>query len=65
MLLRRGNKATLSNIRTTDHIAPLLELSNCDYFKRIWVIQEAMLAVSGTVAWGDEKIDIHFISQGL
>jgi hypothetical protein len=26
---------SLSNTRTTDHVAPLLELSRCDYFKRI------------------------------
>jgi hypothetical protein len=59
------NHQSLSNIRTTDHVAPLFELSRCDYFKRIWVIQEAMLAVSGTVIWGDEQIDLPIISQGI
>jgi hypothetical protein len=64
-LLRARDLQPLAATETTEQIASILELSRCDYFKRVWVIQEAMLAPAGTVFWGQEQINIDSLSRSV
>lgn len=41
------------------------ELAQCNYFQRVWVIQEAIPGKKTLVYWGSEQIELVALSKGL
>jgi hypothetical protein len=42
--------------------APLIQLFRCQWFTRLWVVQEVVLSEDATIIWGDEEIPISAVA---
>ncbi|KAF1842753.1 HET-domain-containing protein [Cucurbitaria berberidis CBS 394.84] len=51
--------------RDAKPLSLISELSRCDYFTRIWVMQEAILGENTVVLWGTEVIYIDDLTEGI
>lgn len=63
MALNPGQAATVEGFK--DLKAAVADLSACQWFSRLWVVQEYLLARSRICMWGDEEIDFDHLRGPL
>ena len=63
MALNPSQAATVEGFQ--DWKAAVADLSGCQWFSRLWVVQEYLLARSRICMWGDEEIDFDYLRVPL